>query len=54
MLRIYDFVAVGPRNGLEKARSHMEATYESKVERVGPHKDELKELRVLGRMISFK
>ena len=48
-----DFVAIGPNEGLEKFRGMMEASYECKVESVGPGPEEQKELRVLGRIISY-
>ena len=48
-----DFVAVGPRAGLKKCRELMENTYECKVQETGTEKDQERELRFLGRMISY-
>ena len=48
-----DFVATGSREGLSKCRQLIESAYECKVESIGPAPDQDKELRVLGRMISY-
>ena len=49
-----DFVAVGPRKGLDRYQKLMEETYETKVERIGPGPNDEHELRILGRMISYQ
>ena len=48
-----DFFAVGPMDGLQKFRNLMTSNYECKVDCIGVGKNDPKQLRVLGRVITI-
>ena len=48
-----DFFAVGPMGGLENFKGLMESTYDCKIDCIGIGKNDAKQLRVLGRVITI-